>query len=50
MILAYLGLFSRTFWRIWQETGGGMRKKTTIGSPDFWGTPIVALLGKGRVE
>jgi hypothetical protein len=28
----------------------GMRKKTTIGSPDFWGTPIVALLGEGRVE
>jgi hypothetical protein len=50
MILAYLGLFSRIFWHILQGTDVGMRKKTTIGSPDFWGTPIVALLGEGRVE
>jgi hypothetical protein len=50
MILAYLGLFSRTFWHIRQGTDMGMRKKMTIGSPDFCGTPIVALLGDGRVK
>jgi hypothetical protein len=28
----------------------GKRKKMTIGGSDFWGTPIVASLGEGRVE